>query len=433
MVDHHDGLRARFTLDASNGRWRQTLGEPGAVPIEVEDLDFAGRSEAEQQQAIERLGARLQAAMDLGRGPLLRAACLRRGPGRSALVLLTIHHLAVDGVSWWILLDDLATACRQLRRDVAVRLPAKTASLRQWSRALAEYAGSSRLRGQDAYWLNPGSGAALPVDYPDGDNDQASARSVSVALDAERTEALLRRAPRVYAAQTPELLLAALAQAVLAWSGGRRLRLDVEGHGREGDAVCAGIDLSRTVGWFTSVYPLTLSPGDDPNPGRPDPGRALQAVKQQLRAVPEHGVGFGVLRYLSGDAELRAKLAALPRAELLFNYLGQWDRTAADGGWRLARPLGGAWGAGPRSHLFEINAAVFGARLQIDWVYSENVHRRTTVTQLAERFVTALGVLIEHCLTAQQSGGPTPADFPSADLSQDQLDQLLAEFGEPDQ
>jgi non-ribosomal peptide synthase protein (TIGR01720 family) len=182
------------------------------------------------------------------------------------------------------------------------------------------------------------------------------------------------------------------------------------------------VDLSRTVGWFTTLFPVLLH-----LEAGAGPGEALKSIKEQLRRLPNHGIGYGLLRYLSGDPGSRRQLRALRQAEVSFNYLGQFDHV-------LSRPfmLGGTLASsGPlrsprqrRSHLIEINGLVTGDRLELSWTYSEAIHRRTTIEALAQRFVLALRRLVAHCQAAEDSGF-TASDFPLAQLDQQQLDRLI--------
>ncbi|MGH9901316.1 MAG: condensation domain-containing protein, partial [Pyrinomonadaceae bacterium] len=346
------------------------------------------------------------------------------GPDSPGRLLVVVHHLAVDGVSWRILLEDLQTAYARLERGERPELPAKTTSFKQWAERLNQYARSEELRAGLTYWLDDARArvAPLPVDYRNGagGNTEASARTVSVSLDGEETRALLQEVHEAYRTRINDVLLAALAQSFAAWTGSRNLLIDLEGHGRE--EIGGGLDVSRTVGWFTSVFPVRLD-----LEGAASPGEALKSVKEQLRRVPDKGIGYGLLRYLGGDPSVAEKLRALPPAEILFNYLGQFDQV-----WPESSPFGPAnESAGPahgprnaRSHLLEIDAKVIGGRLRIDWSFSENVHRRATVETLARGFRDALRSFISHCLSPE-AGGRTPSDFPLARLDQRTLDRLL--------
>jgi non-ribosomal peptide synthase protein (TIGR01720 family) len=244
---------------------------------------------------------------------------------------------------------------------------------------------------------------------------------VSVALSTEETQALLREVPTAYHTRIDEVLLTALLQAFVSWTGQNTLLLDVEGHGRE--EILDGVDLSRSVGWFTSVYPVALELTDTI-----DPGGALKSVKEQLRKIPNRGIGYGLLRYLCGDQEIKDRLRSLSQAEVSFNYLGQTD--AAVSGLSLFRRASEAIGPlrSPREnrrYLLEIRASIESGRLQVEWIHSASLHRQATIEALADRSVVALRRLIHHC-RSPEAGGLTPSDFAKARISQRDLDSLLA-------
>jgi amino acid adenylation domain-containing protein/non-ribosomal peptide synthase protein (TIGR01720 family) len=420
LFRHHDALRLRFTRVAEGARQANAGAE---APPEVPYRDLSTLNENDQAQAIAVAAARLQSSLDLAEGPLLRLALFDLGPGRPGRLVIVIHHLAVDGVSWRILLEDLELACRQLAGGEAVRLPAKTTAFRAWAHRLAEYARSEEPRQDLAYWLDEGRAQAgrLPLDMPGGDNLEISARSVFVALEEGETRSLLQEVPKAYRTQINDVLVTALSQALARWTGARALRIDLEGHGRE-DLV-EGADLSRTVGWFTSLFPVVLRLED-----ARVPGEALRSIKEQLRRVPRHGITYGLLRYLGGDAEIAARLRGLPQAEVTFNYLGQFDQSLPDESpFGLARQdAGPAHGPrGRRSHLIEIDGFIASGRLQLRFTYSEACHRRATIERLTDHYMEALRGLITHCLSPEAHWA-TPSDFPLADLDQRELEQLLA-------
>jgi non-ribosomal peptide synthase protein (TIGR01720 family) len=263
--------------------------------------------------------------------------------------------------------------------------------------------------------------APLPRDYasdPEA-NTVASAGHVAVALSAEQTGALLQEVPPVYHTQINDVLLTALVQSMAPWMGAGALLLDLEGHGRE--ELFAEVDVSRTVGWFTTVFPVCLELGAEP------PGEALKAVKEQLRSIPKGGIGYGLLRYVHPDTGVRAGLQALPQAEISFNYLGQMDQTLSESS--LFGPAKESSGPphsplGRRSYLLEVNGFVVAGRLHLEWSYSQRVHRRATVERLAQGFLEALGALIAHC-QSPEAGGFTPSDFPGATLNQENLDKFI--------
>jgi non-ribosomal peptide synthase protein (TIGR01720 family) len=228
---------------------------------------------------------------------------------------------------------------------------------------------------------------------------------VTASLSANETRTLLRNVPTTYRAQLDDALLAALGWTLGAWIGERRILVDVDGHGRED--IIEGVDVSRTTGWFTSVFPLLLDVE-----GVPDPHAALLAVREQRRALPEHGIGYGLLRYLRGDSELSARLAAMPRPEVAFNYLGQFDYLAA-----VSRPFVPAQESpGPprdpratRSHLLRVTGILVGGRLQLEWAYSSDAHRRSTVEALVAAYMDTLRLFTGTRGVDVSSAGPEPA------------------------
>jgi len=426
LVRQHDALRLRFAPAASG--WRQEVSTPEEPPFCHVDLSALPALPADApRRALELAAAPLQASLDLSAGRLLRAVLFDHGAAQAGRLLLVVHHLAVDVVSWRILLDDLSTGCAQHRRGEAISLPPRTASFRQWARQLAEHASSPVIAAELPAWLAAGAtGRQLPLDFAAGANTESSAATVSCSLDAAATEQLLRQVPRAYRMRLDEVLLTALAQSLAAWIGPGAFRIDVERHGRE--TFATDLDLSRTVGWFTSLFPVELALAGDEAPGA-----ALKAVKEALRRVPGNGQGWGLLRWLAECPEA-AQLQELPPAAVAFNYLGQLDEALPDGSPftpadEPCGPLRSPRAA--RSHLLEVGASILNGRLQVEWTYGSDTHRPATIEGQADRFMTALRALIDHCL-APGAGGYTPSDFPLAELDQATLDRLLGGLGRVD-
>jgi non-ribosomal peptide synthase protein (TIGR01720 family) len=326
------------------------------------------------------------------------------------------------------LLEDLQTAYEQLNQGKPIRLPAKTTAFQQWANLLNEIAAQYSHRPETGYWLAESRRRAprLPLDYPENEaaNTEASAGVVLVRLEAIETRILLQEVPAVYHTQINDLLLTALVQAFKPWTGAPALLVDLEGHGRE--EIIEGVDLSRTVGWFTTIFPVYLSLA-----GAAQPGEAIKSIKEQLRQIPNRGIDYGLLRY-PGEVAIRRQLQEMPQAEISFNYLGQFDQTLAGAAWfKPAREASGpVFGPqGRRGHLIEISGSIIEGRLELEWAYSQKLHHRTTVEALAHRFIEALRFLIVHCQSTE-AGGYTPSDFPEAGLTQAELDSLLAELNE---
>jgi non-ribosomal peptide synthase protein (TIGR01720 family) len=264
----------------------------------------------------------------------------------------------------------------------------------------------------------------LPVDLRKGSNTAGSVETVSTELGEDETRAVLVEVPAVVNAQIGDVLVAALARACGAWTRSAPLWIDLEGHGRE--PLFDDVDLSRTVGWFTSIYPVAIR-----GALAGDPLANLESVARQLQRVPRRGIGFGVLRHL-GDRAVRERLAGVPRPEISLNYLGQFGRAgAADRpGFRRAIEPTGAFRSPKdhRQHLLEISASVQDGRFEVVWLYSRNLHRRSTIERVARSYVDELRALVH---AARQAARPvhTPGDFARARISQKDLDKVLAAIG----
>lgn len=384
LLDHHDALRLRF--EYVEGKWQQfSSAEEECV---LTRLDLSESTEEAQTKAMEAAASELQRSLDLSKGPLVRMALFELGAGKANRLLWVIHHLVVDWVSWRILLEDLATAYGQLINKEEVKLPSKTTSFKEWADKLAQYAATEELASEADYWLVQAlqPSKTLPVDHRTGDNTVASARIVSVSLSKEQTRTLLQDVSSAHGVQVNETLLAALARACLRWTAESRLLLDVDGHGRED--IVEGVDLSRTVGWFSALYPVLLEwdPDDDME-------AVLRSVKVKLRSVPNRGIGYGLLRYMSYHAEITPAWKAARQAEICFTYLGQFDQALNSASlFALARESPGPFRSerGLRSYLLDIVGSVVGGQLLVDWIYSENLHRRATIELLAHEFIENL-------------------------------------------
>lgn len=386
LAAHHDMLRARF--EPRGAGWRQYLkgGDAGAS---FARHDLSGLPASERRAALEAEAARLQASLHLSAGPVARFAYFDLGPGEPGRLLLVAHHLVTDGVSWRVMIEDLQAAYEQLERGAEARLPPKTTSFKEWAERLSDYARSDEARRGAEFWLGDAGERArpLPVDFEGGENLIESAAGVSVSLAPEETEALLRRAPAALDAQVNEVLLTALAQTLARWSGGRSVRISLESHGRD-ESIFDGVNLTRTVGWFTTIAPVMLDLGHAEGAAA-----ELAAVKEGLRAARGRGAGYGVLRYLSDDASLRERLRAADASAVSFNYLGRIDEAMPESGFFkfAAESAGPSMArAGRRTSLLDVNAVVVGGRLRCDWSFSPNLHRRETVERLAREFADAL-------------------------------------------
>ncbi|MFP5265511.1 MAG: amino acid adenylation domain-containing protein [Blastocatellia bacterium] len=424
LIDHHDALRLRFTPGYSG--WQQINIEREARVYLIR-FDLSNLPEHDRAAGMRQVAAELQRSLDLQDGPLMRVALFDLGreiPGR---LLIVIHHLAVDGVSWRILLEDLQSAYQQAGRGEAVRLPAKTTSFKQWAEKLSGYALSEAIEQEAEYWLAKATISARPIPVDaNGENTEASSETIKISLDEEETRALLQEVPKAYNVQINDVLLSALAQSFHEWTGDNNLRVDLEGHGRED--LLEQADITRTVGWFTAIYPVTLEAGDEA-----EPAETLRRIRRQMMNIPGRGTGYGLARYMAADS-VRRMFQQVPQAEVSFNYLGQFDQVLA--GPALFKLAGESPGPSRnlkenRAYLIEINGGVAGGRLQFDWAFSRNVHRRDTVEGLAEAFAQFLRAVIADCLS-QKSPGFMPSEFPLANLRKGELDAILKNYNVED-
>ena len=420
LLQHHDALRLRF-VSTENGVRQVNVGTDESVPFVIRDLTTL--SGEEQTTAMETAAAEIQSSLNLADGPLLRVVLFDCGASKSSYLFIVIHHLAVDGVSWRVLLSDLQLSYQQLSLGSKIQLPLKTTSFQKWSERLHELANSERLAEERSYWLAEeiNSVSSLPVDFPDGTNTVGCSANISTGLTGEETRSLLQDVPAVYGTQIDDILLTALVQGFAKWTGRNSLLVALESHGRE--PIFDDVDLSRTVGWFTSIFPVLLDLKNSANSGD-----ALKAIKEQLRAIPNGGIGYGLWRYLNQDWEITNALRSQPQAEVKFNYFGRFDQLLEKSALFVPSQLSLGDERSPqgkRSYLLEINGAIAYNKLELNWTYSTEIHRRDTIEKLAQYFVEALRGLITHC-QSPEAGGYTPSDFPQAQVSQSELDSLIA-------
>lgn len=424
---HHDALRLRFIPSESG--WQQVnTGLENQVNLIYTDL--SAFSPDVQKSSMEATATELQVSLNLSDGPIVRGVLFDLGVNKSSRLLIIIHHLAVDFGSWRILLEDLETAYQQISQGKAIQLPQKTTSFKQWSERLKEYADSEKLQKRLNSCLSERYKQVyrLPVDYPGGINTVASGQTVSVALTETETQALLQEVLAVYRTNTQEVLLTALVQAFTQWTGIKWLLFNTEEDARDASTTIDNVDISRTVGWLTTLYPVLLD-----LEGAENPGDALKAVKEQFRDISSRTIDRGVLRYLSEDTTLTEKMRSLPQAEVFFLYLGQFGKSFDQSS--ILRPTEESTGEdfspkGTSPHLLGVTAWVNEeGQLRLEFGYSTNVHRRETIEKLSHSFVEALQSLITHCLSLEVLEY-TPSDFSAANINQQNLSNLLAQINQ---
>lgn len=439
VLDRHDALRMRRRAGTNPSDWTLDIALPGTVQATdcLERVDATGLGSASLSARIRAEAVRAQVKLAPDRRQLLQSVWFDAGPDASGRLLILVHHLAVDAVSWPILVSDLKEAWDAVSHGAPARLSPVPASVRTWSQALAAAAVEPGRADELSQWTAMMLSADAPLSIrplDPGRDVYGTARSLSFQLGPEYTDPLLTDVPTAYRAGVDEVLLTALALAIGAWRrertgfDGTDVLLDVEGHGRE-ETIGAELDLSRTVGWFTSLYPVRIDPGDT------GVGSALKRVKEQLRALGDHGIGYGLLRYL--NPRTSPLLASLPTPQIGFNYLGR-SIEAGSGDWQVAaeadalEPMANSLLTMP--HVLECTAMTQvlpdGPHLHMQLTWPGELLDTNAVRQLGEAWLASLRTL------AGQAAQPepwrlTPSDVLPAKLTQAELEHLEAAWQVP--
>ncbi|KAB2345062.1 non-ribosomal peptide synthetase [Actinomadura rudentiformis] len=432
LIDHHDVLRLR--LDVDGDHWQPVVRPAGTVDAEglVTRVDAAALDADKLAQVVAEHAAAARDRLDPAAGITGQLVWFDAGQAQGRL-LVVLHHLVVDGVSWRILLPDLVTAW------AGGELQPVPTSFRRWAQRLTAAATDpARAEAELETWLDivDGPDQRLASRAIDPRVDIAArARTVRLDLPADVTGPLLTDVPAAFHGRANDVLLTGLSLAVAHWRknrGGRGtgVLIDLEGHGRAD--VVPGVDLSRTAGWFTSIHPVRLDAGTidwaEVRDGGQTVGTAIKKIKEQLREIPDDGVGYGLLRYL--NAEAAEELADLAPAQIAFNYLGRVD-PGGDGDWSLAAEElpGGEDPRMPMAHVLEINAITRelagGPELSATWTWPDGLLAEDDVRELAEGWFEALRGLVAHVSGdgTEAAGGFTPSDL-LVDLDQSEIDQL---------
>ncbi len=423
---HHDSLRLRFHREGAS--WVQNI-----VPAEearfagIHRVDLSALNDRMRVQAWARILSEASSSLDLERGPVMRCVLLDGEAGAKRQLMIVIHHLAVDGLSWGILLEDLVRSYEQLSAGEPVRLPGKTCSFQFWSKELEKWVGSEVLEREKGYWLSldercvgvPARLCSPPATRAAG--LEGEVRNLDVELDQTETRALLDWATTAHHATVEELLVAAFVSAIVRTIGGTAALLALEHHGR--DAV-DGLDVSRTTGWFTSLFPVAVDVAD-----AEDIAATVRAVRERLREVPGGGAGFGILRYL-GDEETRLAMARLPVPRISFNYLGRIGDELGGSGtirWRRA-PSGPLRDSGQkRAFDLDVELSVFSARLRIDIIASHGFLSARQLEALLAGFVETVRGMAKS--PAPSLGArPAEARFPLVGLDDRTLSNLIRRY-----
>ncbi|MEM7343915.1 MAG: condensation domain-containing protein, partial [Chloroflexota bacterium] len=438
LANYHDAVRLRFNVSPETQRWQQwyaPVNSQGQADIPVTCIDLSIITADRQAGLIQAAAAKIQTTLNLREGPLLRIVYFEGGATQASHLLVVAHHLIIDGVSWRILFEDLQTIYQQLAAGQSVQLLPKTTSFKRWAEHLHRYANAMHTQQRAAEWYQQADNTiTLPVDKPwPSDkaivNSEASAQTVTTLLTPEETDILLRHYPSSYDVRIEALLITALADTIRQWclevtatnnDQDVTLLLDVEGHGRVGE-IGTNLDLSRTLGWFTTLYPLQL---------RLQASESLletaRAVQERLQQLPQQGLAYGLLRYVSRDSQLRQQ----PSAEVSFNYLGQFNvPELKEDSLFSSTPSFSQRETGPprslaahRTHLVEVNSYISDSVLSIEWTYSRTIHRQETIERRAHHLINRLQGFCRQ-LTVER--GPIPVDSSMTAADQAYLKALI--------
>jgi amino acid adenylation domain-containing protein/non-ribosomal peptide synthase protein (TIGR01720 family) len=397
VMVHHDALRMRYR-QAVKGGWSQfNTGELGTVPFS--GIDLSKVEQTQRTRLIEEKFKHMNRSLNLEHGPLFQVCCFDPGADQSGRLLLVVHHMIIDIVSWTPLIEDLMTAYRQLVDAKEIKLPIKTSSFQDWANALVDYAHSPTVLTDVPYWTSQGERPPLPVDTLNGDNALATTQSLFTEMDLESTQQLTDQVVPELETQLSHLLLAALAVGLSDFSAHTKIQIKVEGQGRE--AIGVDLNLSRTLGWFTSFYPVFFSM---------DPTQSVReqitAAIHNIKAIPNRGISYSVLRYMNKNDSIKEKMSSIPEPEVAFNFTGQtnaadtasqpfsndeavWGRLAKTGKIQLKESE-----QGKRRHLIEIGSGIINGRLTFRFAYSKNRFATESIQRLSDAITDTLKLLI---------------------------------------
>ncbi|WP_432339519.1 amino acid adenylation domain-containing protein [Bacillus tequilensis] len=433
ITSHHDALRMVFSQN-EQGYWDQynrPISHSDDALYGLQMIDLSAPEGTNGNRAYEPIIKRhvrdIQQKMDLKNGPLLQAGLFRTTDGD--FLFLSAHHFVVDGISWRVLLEDLSLGYRQSAGGEDIKLPPKTSSFKAYTKKLSGYAESQQLIKQLKYWRETEEyqTEALPFDHIDGPIANERKRStISFTLNDKETAALLKDANSAYNTDTQDLLLASVILALRHWTNQSAFKLSLESHGRED--VLDGVDVSRTVGWFTAIYPLLIKMNADLPDSEEGIVHVLKTTKDTLRRVPDKGFGYGVIKYLTPPDKKDINFTGAP--EISFNYLGQFESgspaEAPEEDTFSFSPLGAGddisttWN---REQSLDISAIAAEGKLSVNMTYDNARFQHKTIEQLSETCRQFLLQLIEHCQNKSETE-KTISDFDDQELTEDALQEI---------
>ncbi|MCY9105701.1 amino acid adenylation domain-containing protein [Bacillus inaquosorum] len=420
LVIHHDALR--IVCRYENGRPVQIsrgIDLPDKKLYALELFDVKDNL-TEAHNRIKEAASQMQEHMRLETGPLLHAGLFRTENGDH--LFLTIHHLVVDAVSWRILFEDFSTAYKQAVSGETIKLPQKTDSYLTYSQSIADYSKSRQMQREAAYWderenrhIQP-----IPKDNEAAPNTFKDTEVIDFNLSRHHTELLLTAANKAYSTEMNDILLTALGLALQQWTGYDQFKISMEGHGRE--SYLEDIDISRTVGWFTSIYPVWLDMSHSDHKNKDERlGHLIKQTKDMLHRIPHKGAGYGVLKYTNKkwDSEKGSP-------DISFNYLGQFDQHIQSKAFEVSdikpgNEISPNW---ERPHALDISGAVSSGCLNMHMIYNRLQFEKKTIQTFAGHFKQTLENIIEHC-TGKENREWSASDFTDEDLTLDELSEIM--------
>jgi iturin family lipopeptide synthetase C len=418
IQQHHDALRLTFSAD--HGDIRQFNHGPD-YPLSLQVFDW--RQQQGGKDLLPSACNDIQASIDLEKGPLMKLALFRLDDGDRLLIV--IHHLVMDAVSWRILFGDIESLYRQVVKGEPLALPPRSDSFKRWSEGLRAYADSEPLLQEREYWQRVAEAdtAEIKTDFDGGESLIKDKANLSFSLDPAETHYLLTGVHEAFGTEIGDLLLTALSLSIRALWGHRQILVALESHGRQ--EILEEVDISRTVGWFTSVYPVVLDVAYEQ-----DLARQIKEVKERLRRVPHRGIGYLILRYLTAP-EHKTDLSFRQRPRISFNYLGQFDADLKEKSFEMAAESVGDTHS-PRNRLeceLEVIGLIANHQLVMSITFSRLQFRDQTIQSLLDLYRQKLIQVISLC-RQQKRREPTPSDFTYNRLSIEAVDAIARGFQE---
>ncbi|MBA4532701.1 non-ribosomal peptide synthetase [Brevibacillus halotolerans] len=423
MIEHHDALR--MVYKQVNGRIKQiNRGKTGPL---YDFFTFDLRSNQDVQQAIYEESYRLHSQINLNEGPLVKLGLFHTQKGDH--LFIAIHHLIVDGISWRILFEDISTAYAQVLESKEIVLPEKTDSFQEWSLEIEKYATSKELLHEIPYWQALESIAKptpLPKDFENSLVKQNSIQHMKMELSVEDTGHLLKNVNHAYQTEINDILLSGLSLALLEWAKVDQILINVEGHGRED--IIEQANIARTVGWFTCQYPVLVKMDKSD-----DLSYHIKSVKENLRKIPNKGIGYEILKYKTAK-EINTSLSFSLQPSITFNYLGQFDSDLEGQGFtRSPYSQGNSLGADGKNNIspemesnmvLHITGVIENGRMNLSFSYSDQQYKEESIKQLGDKYKYHLLRLIRHCMEKEETER-TPSDFSIKGLELEDVDDIF--------